>query len=155
MVKSSLAVFLPNQPWNENHQRVEALPTFTGTFFPRVGPPVCKLRNIYVRSVGVEECTRVLNQISLKIEQPISKWLVVSSSWSECTGIVILYIVPAYGAPLSNGDHGAPTKSKTCTLYMYKLRSIYIRFIYEFILFLNSCMNWDQYTFYIWIYSIF
>ena len=143
MVKSSLAVFLPNQPWNENHQRVEALPIFTGTFFPRVGPPVCKLRNICVRSVSVAECQpkqrRVLNQISLTMEQPISKWLVVSSSWSECTGIVILYIVPAYGAllscPTAIMEHQPNQKLALCI-----------------------CINWDQYIygsymnlFYFWI----
>ena len=143
MVKSSLAVFLPNQPWNENHQRVEALPIFTGTFFPRVGPPVCKLRNICVRSVGVAECQpkqrRVLNQISLTMEQPISKWLVVSSSWSECTGIIILYIVPltALRCPTAIMEHQPNQKLALCI-----------------------CINWDQYIyiygsymnlFYFWI----
>ena len=70
------------------------------------------------------------------MEQPISKWLVVSSSWSECTGIVILYIVPltALRCPTAIMEHQPNQKLALCI-----------------------CINWDQYiyTVHIWIYSIF
>ena len=48
MIKSSVIPLLPNQPANENNERVKAAPIGLRNLFPGLGPPGCEKISWYI-----------------------------------------------------------------------------------------------------------